>query len=135
MFAAAGAAAASKAVRKSKQGNVSVGFLKALQNEIGHLKQEDAQKLTDLGKTLTGHAFLNRMLKKNRQHRIDQCNKVTHQLCDMKVLTADQFDFFPVYKAMTSFPLYGKTRSVNFARALNTGRMDIRTRLLKMSRQ
>ena len=95
---------------------------------LSPLETKDRCKLSDLSVTLTGRAFISRLLDKSWgsvKDRLKKCNDAVDLLVSIGVYTKKELDFTSVLEICESIPLYGKTRAVNLVRAFSVSRQLI----------
>ena len=98
--------------------------LQRIRSLISTLETADRGKLTDLARTLTGIAYVDRILKQpGRDKRLKRCEATINKLVGMQLFTKHELSFRDVYKVVLEFPLYGKTRAINFTRGISAARL------------
>ena len=100
--------------------------LEAIRSLILHLESEDRGKLTDLSRTLTGVAYIDRVLRgKTRKANMKACEDTIDALLEGGLFRNGRLTFHEVYRIVLGFPLYGKTRGVNLTRACSALRESL----------
>ena len=98
----------------------------AITHLIADLKSSDRGKSTDLARTLTGQAYIDRIIREpGRKQRLKECEDAITSLIDLGLFKNNTLRFHTVYSAVLKFPLYGKTRAVNLTRGFSAARLAI----------
>ena len=124
LFAEEGARTVSTLLRQEAHWKFSVKNLKEIKKAIEDMEMKDQRKLSDLAVTLTGTAWIDRILScTDRLDLLRKCEQVINDLSDMDIFGARDLTFTEVHAVVKGLPLYGATRSVNFVRALSAARL------------
>ena len=119
MFATVGAERVCKYLR-TQNFAFTEAHLKAIRFLILDLESKDRGKLTDLSRTFTGAAYIDRVLRgKNKKAKLKACEDAMDALLEGGIFRKDRLTFHKVYLIVLRLPLYGKTRGVSFTRALS----------------
>lgn len=124
LFAEEGAKTVSQLLLQDAHWKFSVKNLLEIRKAIEAMEMKHQRKLSDLASTLTGTAWIDRILSHTK--RLDllrKCEEVINELSEMDIFAVPDQTFTEVHAVVKKLPLYGATRSVNFVRALSAGRL------------
>ena len=102
--------------------------MQALLETIQELDMADRLKLSDLAVTLTGDAWLSRVLDNThgkRKKNLESLEQAVTKLTDIQIWSAQEIYFADVVDIASSIPLLGDTLSVNFTRQLSAARVGL----------
>ena len=123
MFATEGAQKVCLHLRSSPDWSFTRDNLKVVRSLIAPLELKHQRKLSDLSVTLTGTAWIDRILDgKGAARRLQRLEQCMAELLEAGVFTKSQLSFDIVHKITLRLPLYGKTRSLNLTRSLSGAR-------------
>ena len=120
IFATEGAKIVCKLLRASPGWSFTRVNLKSVRSAIAPLEMKHQRKLSDLSVTLTGTAWIDRILRGKAVGRsLARLEKCVDDLVDIGLLSKPDVSFSGVYNITIKLPLYGKTRALNLARSLS----------------
>ena len=109
LFATEGGKMVSAELRKHRGWTFSKKTLHGVRQCISDLEMKDQRNISDLSVTLTGTAYIDRLLKSpNSSKLVQECNQTLDALCDLRPFRALELSFTTVYGVVSKFPLYGK---------------------------